>query len=161
MFVYFKSENLVLTCEFIPQLLSVEYIKQNGLENICNRWEKLDTMNGTFRLSFVPVRCNCDNSQYVHYDDYNDYECYHCGITKWSERLYLQNSGSLDILCADKYNDFCELCEVTNYPNTYKWHKDDNLYVLHISDKRVLSDKYIENIDNSCHITFVDSLHNL
>ena len=65
MYVYFNLTNSVLTCEEYPQILSVEEMKSNKLENMCNKWEKNVSEDGTFTLSFrynKPI-CDCDNSQ--------------------------------------------------------------------------------------------------
>jgi Zn finger protein HypA/HybF involved in hydrogenase expression len=170
MYVYFKLTNSVLTCEEYPQILSVEKMKSNNLENMCNKWEKFVSEDGTFTLSFrykKPV-CDCDNSQYIYYDDYANYECYNCGTRKTSfkdvkegDNLYLQNSGSIDIVCVKPINNCCQLCEINGYPNVYKWISyDDNLmFALHIQNG-MLSDEDISNkiniIQENCHIIFTE-----
>lgn len=169
MYIYFKLTNMVLTCEEFPQILSVEYMKLNNLENMCNKWEKNISEDGTFTLSFrynKPV-CDCDNSQYIHIIDYDDYECYNCGISKTSlkegDNLYLQNSGSLDIVCVKPINNFCQLCEVNGYPNIYKWVNNNNkcIFALHIKNN-MLSDENVSNeiniIQQNCHITFTECI---
>lgn len=169
MYVYFKLTNYVLTCEEYPQILSVEEMKLNKLENMCNKWEKNISEDGTFTLSFrynKPV-CDCDNSQYIHIIDYDDYECYNCGISKTSlkegDNLYLQNSGSIDIVCVKPINNFCQLCEVNSYPNIYKWVNNNNkrIFALHIKNN-MLSDEDVLNeiniIQQNCHITFTECI---
>ena len=168
MYVYFKLTNFVLTFEEYPQILSVEEMKFNKLENMCNKWEKNVSEDGTFTLSFRYNKnvCDCDNSQYIHIIDYDDYECYNCGIRKTSffkegDNLYLQNSGSSDIVCVKPINKFCKLCEVNGYQNVYKWINDDDklMFALHIENS-MLSDKNISNkinvIQENCHITFTE-----
>lgn len=163
MYIYFKASNEVLTCEDYPQVFSVEYIKLNKLENMCNKWEKKDNVDGTFTLSYIKDMCSCDNSQYIDLKDYNDYECYNCCITKTEaktfkngESLYLQNSGNLDIVCVSKNRTDCKICEVDGYPNVYKWDDPNGNYILHINNG-VLSDENISNIvKESCHIIFTD-----
>ena len=178
MYVYFKLTNSVLTCEEYPQILSVEEMKLNKLENMCNKWEKNVSEYGTFTLSFrynKPV-CHCDkssqHSNYINLIDYVEYECYNCGIPKTSffkegENLYLQNSGSIDIVCVKPIYKLCEvkdypiLCEVNGYPNVYKWVNDDDnlMFALHIKNG-MLSDENISDkiniIQENCHITFTE-----
>jgi hypothetical protein len=169
MYVYFKLTNYVLTCEEYPQILSVKEMKLNKLENMCNKWEKNISEDGTFTLSFrynKPV-CDCDNSQYIHIIDYDDYECYNCGISKTSlkegDNLYLQNSCSIDIVCVKPINNFCQLCEVNGYPNIYKWVNNNNkrIFALHIKNN-MLSDEDVSNeiniIQQNCHITFTECI---
>lgn len=169
MYVYFKLTNYVLTCEEYPQILSVEEMKLKKLENMCNKWEKNISEDGTFTLSFrynKPV-CDCDNSQYIHIIDYDDYECYNCGIRKTSlkegDNLYLQNSGSIDIVCVKPINNFCQLCEVNGYPNIYKWVNNNNkrIFALHIKNN-MLSDEDVSNeiniIQQNCHIIFTECI---
>ena len=168
MYVYFNLTNSVLTCEEYPQILSVEEMKSNKLENMCNKWEKNVSEDGTFTLSFrynKPI-CDCDNSQYIHIIDYDDYVCYNCGTHKSSlfkedDNLYLQNSGSLDIVCVKPINKFCQLCEVNGYPNVYKWisNKDTCIFALHIKNG-ILSDENVSDEINimheNYHITFTE-----
>ncbi len=168
MYIYFKLTNSVLTCEEYPQILSVEEMKFNKLENMCNKWEKNVSEDGTFTLSFRYIKheCDCDNSQNIHLIDYVDYECYNCGIPKQSlfkegDNLYLQNSGSMDIVCVKPTNKFCQLCQVDGYPNVYKWINDDEkfMFALHINNG-MLSDEDISNeiniIHENCCITFTE-----
>jgi hypothetical protein len=168
MYIYFSSTNSVITCEEYPQLLSVEEMKLNELEYKCNKWEKKYNNDGTFKLYFTPFKhmCDFDNSQYNMLEDFDKYECYDCGVLKCEEEydLYLQNSGTQDIVCARKNKTFCNLCEVPGYPNIYKWTDPDNslIFALHCNDDNYLSDKNIsENIDeikDLCKISFVESL---
>jgi len=168
MYIYFKCTNSVLTCEEYPQILSVEEMKLNNLESMCNRWEKNIYEDGTFTLSFKYKKhiCDCDNSPYIQLENYDKYECYNCGkmkmpIFKEDDILYLQNSGHMDIVCVKPVNRlFCKLCEVDNYPNIYKWINDNNtIFALHIKNN-MLSDadvsKEINIIQNDCHITFTE-----
>ena len=170
MYIYFKLTNSVLTCEEYPQILSVEEMKLKQLENMCNKWETNVAEDGTFTLSFKYKKnvCYCDNSDYIHIIDYNNYECYNCGTPKISmfkegDNLYLQNSGSIDIVCVKPTNAFCQLCEVDGYPNIYKWVNDDDkcIFALHIKNG-MLSDENIYNeidiIQESCHITFTECI---
>lgn len=168
MYVYFKLTDSVLTCEEYPQILSVEKMKLHKLENMCNKWEKNVSEDGTFTLSFRynNSACDCDNSQYIHTINYDDYECYNCGTSKTShfkqgENLYLQNSGNIDIVCVKPINKWCKLCEVNGYPNVYKWISDNDklMFVLHVKNG-MLSDENISNkiniIQENCHITFTE-----
>ena len=159
MYIYFKSLNVVLTCEEYPQLLSVNYVKDNKLEYLCNKWQKNDTNDNKFTLSYKyeKITCNCDNSQYTQLKDYNIYECYNCGREKSQKflentDLYLQNSGSIDVVCVKPQQSFCELCNVDNYQNVYKWTDtyDENLiFALHI-ENGMLSDRNVKDkIDNN------------
>lgn len=149
MYIYFKLINAVLTCEEYPQILSVDEMKLKLKENMCNRWEKNDNEDGTFTLSFKYKKeeCSCDNSQYI------DNECYKCGrhkIQPFKERanLYLQNSGSIDIVCVKPINKYCTMCDVEGYPNIYKWVQPDDtlIFALHIEDN-MLSDANVSNIE--------------
>lgn len=168
MYIYFKSANSVITCEEYPQILSIEDMKLNNLENMCNKWEKNNTENGTFTLSYKykKHKCDCDNSQYTTLKDYNDYECYNCGTSKneffkEGDNLYLQNSANVDIVCVKTMNKFCQICEVDGYPNIYKWVNDDDklIFALHVRNGR-LSDKNVSKeidiIQKSCHIIFTE-----
>lgn len=84
-------------------------------------------------------------------------------ILKEGDNLYLQNSGSIDILWVKPKNKFCQLCEVNGYPNIYKWISDDDkfMFVLHIKNG-MLSDENISNkiniIQESCYITFTECI---
>ena len=175
MYVYFESTKSVLTCEELPQLISVENMLLQGLENMCNRWEKNNNEDGTFTLSFpyktLICQCYCDNSMYQELDDYNDYKCYNCGIpntNKYEEgdKLYLQNSGILDIIEANSYNECCKLCQVNGYSMIYKWdNKTHNqIYALHVNNGR-LSDKDISNnislMYENCKIEFKECVNNI
>lgn len=171
MYIYFDLTNTVLTCEEFPQILSVEVMKLNNLENMCNKWEKNNVENGTFTLSFKYKKniCCCDNSQYINLVDYDNYECYNCGTPKTpffeeGENLYLQNSGSIDIVCVKPICKFCQICEVDGYPNIYKWinsRNDKYIFALHIKNN-MLSDedvsKEIDIIQKSCCITFTECI---
>ncbi len=168
MYIYFKLIKAVLTCEEYPQILSVEEMKLNSKENMCNKWEKNDNKDGTFTLSFKYEKdaCGCDNSQYIYLKDYNDFECYQCGkhkIQKFKEgdNLYLQNSGSMDIICVKPIENYCKMCEIKGYPNIYKWFQQDDtlIFALHIKHN-MLSDenvsKEINFIKEYCHIEFTE-----
>ena len=39
MYIYFKLINAVLTCEEYPQILSVDEMKLNAKDNLCNKRE--------------------------------------------------------------------------------------------------------------------------
>ena len=58
MYIYFKLINAVLTCEEYPQILSVDEMKLNAKDNMCNKWEKNDNEDGTFTLSFKNIYYN-------------------------------------------------------------------------------------------------------
>ncbi len=143
MYIYFKYENAVISCDEYPEVFSVDLVKNLGLENRFNKWEKKDNEDGTFTLSykFEKKTCNCDNSPYEHITDYHLYECYNCCrlITPPFEEgtdLYLQNSGHMDILCANSQQKFCQLIEVIGYPNIYKWTESsspENIFALHLT----------------------------
>ena len=171
MYIYFKSLNKVLTCEEYPQVLSLEEMKLNNQQNMCNKWEKIDTEDGKFTLSFKYKKhqCSCDNSQYIYLEDYYNFECYNCGIGKTpnfkeGDNLYLQNSSNIDILCVNPINKYCQICEVDGYPNIYKWINDDYdnlIFTLHVKDN-LLSDadisEEINTIQESCHIVFTEEI---
>jgi len=172
MYIYFHTLNSVLTCERYPQLFSVEYVKLNNLEDMCNKWEKNDEEDGKFTLSFKYFikECDCDKSEYKDDIDFNDYFCYNCGIHKKEllnvgEEYYLQNSGNFSIVCVDNTKpNWCSLCKVENYPNMYMWGNDDKLCILHIDEKDgYLSDENIvgkiDDIKNYCEILFIDDIH--
>lgn len=165
MYIYFESINSVITCEEYPQILSVDEMKHNNLENMCNRWEKNDLDDGTFTLSFKYKKnlCNCDNTKYIYLEDYNDYECYNCGRKqkfKENDDLYLQNSGNIDIVCAwpMKKLQFCKMCQVDGY---IKWisNNNDQIFALHVYDD-MLSDADISNkidiVKDFCSVIFTD-----
>lgn len=168
MYVYFKLMNSVVTCEEYPQILSVDEMKSNNLQNLCNKWEKNVSKDGTFTLSFKykkPI-CDCNNSQHVNMFDYDNYECYNCGtcktlLFKEGDNLYLQNSGNIDVLCVKPTNKFCKLCEVDGHPNVYKWISNDSklMFVLHIKNG-ILSDENILNeiniIQENCYTIFTE-----
>lgn len=152
MYIYFKLINAVLTCEEYPQIMSVENMKRNALENVCNKWEKMDGVNGTFTLSFVYEKevkdfNNCENS------------------CKEGDRLYLQNSGSIDIVYVNsRCEEYCKICEVEGYPNMYKWVEtydaDTSIFALHVTTDNMLSDadvsEDIDDIQEYCHIEMVE-----
>lgn len=153
MYIYFKFANSVLTCEEYPQILSVEEMKLNNLENICNKWDIDVWVDGTFTLSFKYTKhiCECDNSCYTHLDDYGDYECYTCGIPKpelykEGDNLYLQNSGNMDIVCVNPSPNFSLLCPIPGCHNAYQWENRKNtcIYALHIRNG-MLSDADVSN----------------
>lgn len=169
MYVYFKFADSVLTCEEYPRVLSVIVMKSNNLENMCNKWEINTAEDGTFTLSFIFAKyCNCDNSINTCCIDYDEYECYNCGTSKTSikhgDKVYLQNSGSMDIVCVKPEPEFCQLCEVDGYPNIYKWVNDEKnkcIFALHIENDMLsdgnISDQ-IDKIQSSCHITFTENI---
>lgn len=172
MYIYFKLINAVLTCEEYPQILSVDEMKLNAKDNMCNKWEKNDNEDGTFTLSFKYEKelCSCDNSQYVDLNDYTDYPCYECGrpkIQKFKEGdiLYLQNSGSIDIVCVKPIELYCKICGVEGHSNIYKWFQPDNdntrIFILHIKNN-MLSDenvsKEIDLLKEYCHIEFMECI---
>lgn len=174
MYIHFKLLNAVLTCEEYPQILSVDEMKLNSQEYMCNKWEKNDNDDGTFTLSFKynDFTCDCNNSQYVDLADYKDYGCYNCGKSKMprlteSETLYLQNSGNIDIVMVSPIQYYFTsetnftICEVEGYPNIYKWTQgDDNqIFALHVknnmlSDANIVSD--INSIKEYCYIEFTE-----
>lgn len=148
MYIYFKSYNSVLTCEEYPHIMSIEYMKSNKLENLCNKWEKYVFIDDTFTLSYKykyePPSCNCDNS-----DNYVCYLCCNCGTPsmphiKEGTQLYLQNSGnSISSLWVKPINSYSGrdynlyLCKLDGYPNVYKWETNKDclsLPVIHISN---------------------------
>ena len=166
MYIYFESIGKVLTCEEYPQVLSIDIMKAKKLEYMCNKWQKNILDNGNFTLSYKYKKetCNCDNSSYTCLDDYDNYECYNCGRYKSKEyeedtNLYLQNSGSIDIVWTKPYPSFCELCEVNEFPNIYKWINDTDkaIFALHIKNDMLSDDNIINEISNMkklCHIKF-------
>jgi len=182
MYIYFDKLKAVITCEEYPEVLSIEKMKECKMENLCNKWEKTEVNDGQFLLSYKYKKntCDCDNSTYTTYSDYDDYDCYRCGRLKVAPFedgtvLYLQNSGSIDIVCTKPHSRWNEICQVEGHPNVYQWiPRDDDKYgpsafVLHArniaeSTSRYLSDNDMikelsanENIDN-CHIIFAESL---
>jgi hypothetical protein len=178
MYIYFKLINAVLTCEEYPQILSVDEMKLNSQEYICNKWEKNDNDDGTFTLSFKEYdefTCDCDNSQYVDVEDYNDYDCYNCGRFKMSrfkerETLYLQNSGSMDIVWVKPLEAYFTreenftICEVEGYPNIYKWSREDRdedkpIFALHVKNNMLSDENIVSNINSIkeyCYIEFTE-----
>jgi len=169
MYIYFDKLNAVLTCEEYPQVLSVETMKNENLEYMCNKWEKTNySSNSTFTLSFnyESHKCNCDNSAYTCMDDYDMFVCYNCGIAKSTTyangtKLYLQNSGSIDIVCAKPNSNNIALSELVHHPQVYAWHPvccDNHLYALHITSGGHLSDAHEEEINDNYHIVFADSV---
>jgi hypothetical protein len=179
MYICFNLLNSVLTCEEYPQIISIETIKANKLEYMCDKWIKNDYDNGNFTLSYKYMKksCDCDNSNNEHLDDYDLYDlykCYNCGVLKTNTLnfiedgvdLYLQNSGSRDIVCVKDKERYCQLCTIENYPNIYKWFNEDldyNKYIfaLHVKDGYLSDSNIAGNIDSnieSCYITFVDSI---
>lgn len=169
MYLYFKSIHAVVTCEEYPDLLSVEEMKANQLEHRCDKWEKTDNADGTFTVSFKYERrtCNCDHEQRSSFKDDDLFECYNCGIKSqpWNEgcRLYLQNSGNLDIVCVKPSERFSKMCEVAGYPDIYKWvHPNEALvFALHVKNN-MLSDENVANaldtVQESCHLVFTDQV---
>jgi hypothetical protein len=147
--------------------MSVDMMKSNHLEYMCNKWEKSFITEKTFTLFFDYKKevCDCDNSLYTDLEDYDKYECYECGTLKNERKdckLYLQNSGNQDIVWVAPSQRFCELGEV--YPNVYKWvdnNNDNTIYALHVENNK-LSDKNIANtidtMKDLCHITFTNSV---
>ena len=172
MYIYFKSIDSVLTCEEYPQIISVKDMKSNNKDCECNKWEKNDFGNGTFTLSFKYTKyvCNCGDLHNLHLENCECEVCYICRRRKTAFKegdvLYLQNSGSMDIVCVNTTPLYCQLTEVAGYPDIYKWVNDDErvknlIFALHIEDNR-LSDadvsKKIDTIKESCEITFTDSV---
>jgi hypothetical protein len=95
-------------------------------------------------------------------EDYNEYECYNCGrhkIQQFKEgdNLYLQNSGSIDIVCVKQTKKYCDICEVKGYPNIYKWVQPDNTFTfaLHITNNQ-LSDAHVSESKEYCHIEIAE-----
>ena len=164
MFIYFKFNNSVLTCEYYPKLLPVDEMKKYKLEYMCNKWIKNDTIDGNFTLSYNYKKwdCDCDNTEYIQLEDYHDYQCYNCGIhllNNSKPELYLQNGG-IDVLIVGSNNNSCKLCEVDNYPNIYKWADcNTEIYALHINNGNI-SDcnitNQIDSIKDLCYITFTE-----
>lgn len=170
MYIYFKSMHSVLTCEEYPQVLAVDQMKLEKLEYRCNKWEKKETGDGAFTLSYKYEKelCKCKNTVYVHLEDYNNYYCYHCGLTKHSSfeegvELYLQNSGNMDVVCVKPIPNGSQLNEVVDYPNTYKWatmgmgEDVSCMFVLHI-EHGLLSDANValDAMHDSCYIEFTE-----
>jgi len=130
-------------------------MKAQGLENMCNRWEQTftDEENKNFILSYKFTKS---------LSDYDDPEFEDDDI------LYLQNSGSMDIVWVQKYySKWDQLTNVDGYPNIYMWIKsecDDRIkciFALH-SEKGILSDSNIsnkiDNIQEDCHIYFTECI---
>ena len=172
MYIFFDKLNAVLTCEIFPRVLLVDEMKADKLEYLCDKWEKKDTENNKFTLSYKYEKktCLCDNTAYENISDFELYDCYNCGrlkkeIFENGIDLYLQNSGSQDIVWSDPNNKFCEMCTVNNLKNAYQWFNEDyrGVFALHI-ENNMLSDMDIskeiqqnENLDNT-HIIFVEDL---
>lgn len=175
MFIYFKSIQAVLICHEYPYVLTVEKMKLEKLEHMCNKWEQHVSEDGTFTLSYkhdkLVFECDCDHSQDIHVFGYDNSMCFNCNRPKKThfkdgERLYLQNSGSIDIVCVKPTNHFCQLCEVDGYPNVYKWTSDsfeyDKLiFALHVKDGMLSDENISDNIDSiqeQCHILFTECI---
>jgi Zn finger protein HypA/HybF involved in hydrogenase expression len=168
--------NAVLTCEEYPQILDVNKMREENLEHLCNKWEKNSTNNNnnkfTLSYKYKKIICNCDNSEYTNLDDFSDYECYNCGshksITEYEDGtdLYLQNSGSIDIVCTKPKSIYSiKLIELETHPNIYKWINLNNNYIfaLHIEDNMLSDSNIIEKIQNNenvdtCYITFTETI---
>lgn len=170
MYIYFQLSNTVLTCDEYPQIMSVEIMKLNNLEYMCDKWEKNDTDDGTFTLSYkhyLKKECNCNYT--YNRDDYDTDVCFGCTnrtstIFKVGEDLYLQNSGSMDIVCVNPNSRYCQMCEVDNYPHIYKWINRSYLeliFALHIKDDMLSDEDISEKINvmkESCCIIFTNCL---
>lgn len=145
----------MLTCDDYPQLMSVEMMKLNGWQGWCNRWEKgEEDADGRFWLWFVYARA-LDKHQ-VSFS------------LKDGDKLYLQNSGHMDIVGVDVKPMFCRLKEVAGYPNVYAWVHEGKcaetkecVFALHIRDGRLsdmdVSDE-LEEKKSSCVMMFVNEV---
>ncbi len=185
MYIYFHAIKCVITCEEYPRVITVEEMKTKQLEHLCNKWEKINTTENLFTLSFKHEKytCNCENiikSQPVVFDecltieeifgDYKETLCHGCKLSKIAregENLYLQNSGHMDIVCVfagRKVSQLDQLTEVSDYPNVYRWNSDEKtpMFSLHVNENNMLSDydisKNIDKIKDYCLISFVDNL---
>lgn len=172
MYIYFSSNNSVLSCEEFPQVLSVDFVKTKNLEHLCDRWEKQVNPDNTFTLSFKYQKeiCNCDNSQFTQLEDYNNYECYNCRRYKLNGieegvNLYLQNCCR-DILHVNTLQHGCQLIEVSGYQNVYEWlptnKSNRKMFALHVTEDDRLSDKNImdkiDSMTDNCQMIFTESL---
>lgn len=160
MYIFFKEINAVLTCEKFPSVLSVDKMKKENLEYLCNKWEKtIISSDGKFILSYklFSSSCNCDNTHNTTFSDFEEYDCYNCGRLKFKKEedtiCYLQNSGTMDCVWtkpAKEINDTFSLIEVEPNSNIFQWIPFDNgcIFALHIhgetnllSDANMLSEK--------------------
>jgi hypothetical protein len=142
-------------------------MKLNLMEEMCNKWEKTENkINKTFTLSYKLVNgivCGCDNTPYTHLKDYNEYECYNCGIKKREQEdgegeegegvpLYLQNSGTQDIVCVKPIlNPWCHLCEIPGVPDAYKWATPTDghlIFALHIKNNMLSDEDVSDTLDS-------------
>ena len=155
MYIYFEKLNYVITCELYPHVLSVEEMESNSLQDMCNKWEKHDNPDGTFKLLF----------KYVLDIDEGCVKAFVEGDVLYLNTVklaFFEEGKSLNILCVDIDDRFCNLCEVEGYPNIYKWTKQyDSSYVLHITNGGRLSDIHVSNIQDiqdSCYIIFTEDI---
>jgi hypothetical protein len=165
MYIYFSKINSVLTCEEYPQILSVEVMRKQKLENICNRWEKKEIIkNESFKLFYKNFKetCDCNKSGC----ECDVYECYNCGksINEKVDEMYLKNSGHMDIVITGKEIEWCELHENKDFKNIYELNTTyDANYCLHMDkNSNLLSDNnikgLIEELEDNCYILFVDNI---
>ena len=151
MYIYFEKLNYVITCELYPHVLSVEEMESNSLQDMCNKWEKHDNPDGTFKISFKYTRnINNDNNDVNNVNNVNN-------VYDEGDDLYLQNSGFQDLVWVYLTDTFCDICEVEGYPNIYKWIYPND-YVLHIKDGELTdcSVSNIQDIQDSCYIIFTE-----
>lgn len=74
-------------------------------------------------------------------------------------RMYLQNSGSIDILASKPCNMFCHLKEVPGQQCVFQWVGHENLiFALHVTADGHLSDSDMKgNLHlDCCHIVFTN-----
>jgi hypothetical protein len=156
MYIYFEKLNYVITCEEIPQVISVEEMESKSLQNMCNKWEKHDNPDGTFKLSFkYDPNTNIEIDD-INLDDSSDSSHSSEGFDEGDD-LYLQNSGFQDLVWVYLTDTFCDICEIEGYPNIYKWIYPND-YVLHIKDGELTdcSVSNIQDIQDSCYIIFTE-----
>jgi len=166
MYVYFPKLQKVLTCEEFPQCISIHTMKENELEDMCNKWEKIENVeNGTFTLSYKYRKpfCDCINS------DLYKYECYNCSsytqtLYEDGTDLYLQNSGNMGIVECGPNKCRSELCKVIGYDNMYKWNKyfdDGAIYALQVTFDGLTDVNIVNKIDtvkDNCCMLFVEEI---
>ena len=173
MFIYFKSIDSYLTCDEYPTLMTEKIIKQYNLESKCNKWMKTNDNDGRmFVLSYEYKKqiCDCDNSMFSEHLN-SLYDCYLCKKLKSNlhdgEMLYLQNSGTEDIVCVKQNVTLnCVLKEIDGHPNMYAWanHDENNIHTLHVQKSNTtfyLSDSNGKVDEMDCHMIFTNDIENV
>lgn len=157
MYIYFDKLNAVVTCEYYPSIIPVDYMKEQKLEYLCNQWVKTTNKDNSFHLSFTYSGDLIDDSCTLEHDIV----------------LYLQNSGHMDIVISGERCEEFNLCEDDEYPNVYRYvntNREEYKFALHcdkhgtrdiyrLSDNNVASElKKDKDFIQYCHIQFMETL---